>query len=104
MLANYGYSDGSGNYFITIDTDKCNACGACVKACPAKIFLVVDEDPNDPMNEQPLVIVVPEHNKKLRYECETCKPSVNVRPHIPCVQACETGALSHFWQNSAVRK
>ena len=68
MLANYGYSDGSGNYFITIDTDKCNACGECVEACPANIFEIVDEDPNDPMNEEPLAIVSSGKRKKLKYK------------------------------------
>lgn len=34
MRANYGYKDGSGEYFITIDTDKYNGCGDCVPACP----------------------------------------------------------------------
>ena len=28
MLANYGYKDASGDFFITIDTDKCDGCGA----------------------------------------------------------------------------
>ena len=47
MLANYGYKDGSGDFFITIDTDKCDGCGDCVPACPAGCF-EVGEDPNDP--------------------------------------------------------
>jgi adenylylsulfate reductase subunit B len=34
MRANYGYADGSGEWYLTIDTDVCDACGACVKACP----------------------------------------------------------------------
>ena len=53
MLANYGYKDASGDFFITIDTDKCNGCGDCVTACPARNFAVLDEDPNDPLREDP---------------------------------------------------
>ena len=30
MIANYGFKDGSGDWFIVIDTDKCNGCGKCV--------------------------------------------------------------------------
>jgi hypothetical protein len=25
MIANYGYKDGSGEYYISIDTDKCTS-------------------------------------------------------------------------------
>lgn len=96
MLANYGYTDGSGAYFITIDTDTCNGCGHCVTACPAAIFQVVDEDPNDPMNDQPLAIVVADKTKKLRYECNPCKPDMD-RPPLPCVEACKAGAIAHSW-------
>ncbi len=64
MFANYGYKDGSGDYFLTIDTDKCDGCGDCVIACPAQLFAVVDEDPNDPLREEPVVIVVKEKTKK----------------------------------------
>lgn len=96
MLAHYGYSDGSGNYFITIDTDKCNACAKCVRACPAQVFLVVAEDPNDPMNDEPLAIVAQEKKNKLKYECGPCKPPTD-RPTLPCMAKCEAGAITHSW-------
>jgi Fe-S-cluster-containing hydrogenase component 2 len=96
MLATYGYSDGSGDYFITIDTDKCDGCGNCVSACPQDVFEVVDEDPNDPFRDEPLAIVCPDKKKKLKYECNPCKPGEN-RPALPCVDACKAGAISHSW-------
>ncbi|MBW2016452.1 MAG: 4Fe-4S dicluster domain-containing protein [Deltaproteobacteria bacterium] len=96
MLANYGYSDGSGNYFITIDTDKCNGCGDCVKTCPARLFEVLDEDPNDPLREEPVAVVVDSKRKKVKYECNPCKP-LEDRPPLPCVEACSAGAISHSW-------
>jgi ferredoxin len=96
MLANYGYSDGSGAYFITIDTEKCSGCGDCVSACPASVFDVVDEDPNDPLNEEPVATVRDDKVKKIRYECAPCKPA-GARPELPCVAACEPGAITHSW-------
>jgi hypothetical protein len=32
MLPNYGYKDASGDFFVTIDTDKCDGCGTLQKA------------------------------------------------------------------------
>lgn len=96
MLANYGYCDGSGNYFITIDTDKCSGCGNCVTACPAQVFEVVEEDPNDPLNEQPVAVVRQDKKKKLKYECGPCKPPKD-RPELPCTAACKAGAIFHSW-------
>ena len=96
MLANYGYKDASGDFFITIDTDKCNGCGDCVPACPASVFEVVDEDPNDPLREEPVAMVAADKRKKLKYECNPCKPSAD-RPPLPCVEACKLGAISHSW-------
>ena len=96
MLANYGYKDGSGDFFITINTDKCDGCGDCVTACPMGIFEVLDEDPNDPLREEPVAVVVADKKKKLKYECNPCKPQ-SERPPLPCVEACKVGAISHSW-------
>jgi Fe-S-cluster-containing hydrogenase component 2 len=96
MLANYGYKDASGDFFITIDTDKCDGCWQCVNACPADIFFVVDEDPNDPLRGEPVAMVVDEKRKKLKYKCTPCKPA-SYRQPLPCAEACKEGAISHSW-------
>lgn len=95
MLAHYGYKDGSGDFFITIDTDKCDGCGDCVDVCPADIIEVKDEDPNDPMRNEPVALVKTEKRNKLKYECALCKTISN--PPLPCVRSCKSGAISHSW-------
>jgi Fe-S-cluster-containing hydrogenase component 2 len=96
MLANYGYKDASGDFFITLDTELCNGCGDCAVACPSRVFVVVEEDPNDPMREGPVAMVAEDKKKKLKYECSPCKLTAD-RPPLPCMQACKAGAISHSW-------
>ncbi len=96
MLAQHGYSDGSGAFFITVDTDKCDGCGDCVDACPAVLFEILEEDPNDPFRDEPLVVVKQDKRKKIKYECSACK-SAKDRPPLPCVESCKAGAISHSW-------
>lgn len=96
MLANYGYKDASGDFFITIDTAKCMGCGDCVTACPQGVFLVSEEDPNDPLRDDPVAIVGDLKKKKLKYECNPCKPDAG-RPDLLCVTGCESRAISHSW-------
>ncbi|RLB08181.1 MAG: ferredoxin [Deltaproteobacteria bacterium] len=95
MIAHYGYKDASGEYFIILDTEKCDGCGACVDACRWGV-LEVGVDPNNPFHEEPIVLVTEEHRNKLKYSCAQCKP-VSDRPPLPCVSACPNGALSHSW-------
>jgi Fe-S-cluster-containing hydrogenase component 2 len=93
MKANYGYLDGSGEYFITIDTDKCIDCEhrACVDACPKGMFGVMIDDYDDEVAE-----IKEEFRKKIKYECAPCKP-VTDRPPLPCQVACTYGAIVHSW-------
>lgn len=95
MLAHYGYKDGSGEYFIVIDTDKCSGCEDCVRACPYGV-LEVGEDENDPFREEPVARVAEEHRKKIKYTCAPCKPESGRKP-LPCMEACEPDAISHSW-------
>jgi ferredoxin len=96
MIANYGYRDGSGSYFISLDTDKCDGCGQCVPACPARILELREEDPHDPFREIPVAAVAESECRKIKYACGPCKP-VKDRPPLPCVVACKPGAISHSW-------
>jgi Fe-S-cluster-containing hydrogenase component 2 len=93
VKANYGYMDGSGEFFITIDTDLCIDCSdrSCVDACPASLFEIIVDDYDDEV-----AAIKQEHRKKVKYDCGTCKP-VSDRPPLPCVEACTPGAITHSW-------
>lgn len=90
-IANYGYTDGSGDWYIIVDSDKCDGCGKCVEACPQNLFEVITDDYDD------LVISVrAEHRKNLKYVCGPCKP-VTGRTELKCVLSCPTRAITHSW-------
>ena len=108
MIANYGYKDGSGEYFISIDTDKCNGCEKCLEACPQNVFETGSDDA-DPFREELVAKVGEANRKKLRYTCAPCKQYLTTLSGVkteesdkeiaklPCVVACETGAIGHSW-------
>ncbi len=97
MIANYGYEDGSGFYYITIDGDRCAICSThdCVAACPQGVYVVEMDDYDD------LVAVVAESaRKRLRELCGPCKGhngGGGSEHRLPCTGACPLGALRHSW-------
>jgi Fe-S-cluster-containing hydrogenase component 2 len=94
MIANYGYKDGSGEYYISIDTDRCMACPvgrACLRACPKAMFEVMTDDYDDEV-----ICVKQEFRRSLAYACASCKPSGGYTS-LPCTSACLPGALNHSW-------
>jgi ferredoxin len=93
MITNYGFKDGSGDWYVTIDTDKCNGCGKCPEVCPVKI-LEVGPDEIDILREGPVAFVKHEDRKKIRYHCAPCRPNYDEQP-APCVGVCEPQAISH---------
>lgn len=95
MLATYGYQDASGEYFITIDTDKCDACAKCVEACPGSVFETAPDE-NDPFSDRVVATVTENQRRKIKYTCAPCKPTNGARI-LPCEQACVPGAIVHSW-------
>ncbi len=93
MIANYGYMDGSGEFYITIDTDKCIDCEdhSCIAACPKDMF---DVEPDD--YDEDAAFIKNDLRQQIKYLCAECKP-VSDRPPLPCVTACKDGAISHSW-------
>jgi len=104
MIANYGFNDGSGDWYVTIDTDKCNGCDKCSEVCPAKI-LEVGHDEIDIFREEPVAFVKHEERKKVRYSCAPCKPGYGPEA-APCVGACVQRAISHSdgWKRLCAHK
>ena len=93
MIANYGYSDGEGEFYISIHTDRGAECASkpCIGACPRG--LLVEEE--DQYGER-VIAVDDSKRKKIQYECMECKPSHD-RSVLPCVKTCPFEALKHSW-------
>ena len=73
MIANYGYKDGSGEYYISIDTDKCTSCTAgraCLTACPKEMFEIITDDYDDEV-----AAVKQSFRRTLAFDCTGCKPA-----------------------------
>jgi len=94
MIANYGYKDGSGEYYISINTDKCINCEvnrACLTACPKVMFEPMVDD-----YEDEVVCIKSAFRRTLAYDCADCKPSAGYSS-LPCTTACTPGAIKHSW-------
>lgn len=90
-IAHYGYTDGSGEYYISIDSGKCDGCRECVTACPQGLFEVALDDYDDLVAR-----VKDELKKEQKYLCNPCKAASQERA-LPCVAACKPKAITHSW-------
>lgn len=91
MLANYGYEDGTGSYYIRIDTGYCAICAdkPCLTQCPAHLFQIELDD----FDEE--VVTIPEASRNtIATVCAVCKQGGQL---IPCKASCPHGAISHTW-------
>ncbi len=88
---NYGYSDGTGSYFITIDTGRCDGCGECVTVCPSGIFEIARND-----NGEAKAAVKETARKKLAFLCPGASSCPNT-PEKNCHSACRRDAIEHTW-------
>ena len=86
VIANYGYQDGSGEYFITIDTGKCNGCGECVKTCPKDLLEMIEDDYDELVPK-----VRDEVSHQIGFLCEAGDCGYK------CHYVCAGGAITHSW-------
>jgi len=89
LKVHYGYSDGTGEYFITIDTGRCDGCGECVSVCPSGIFEIAEDD-------NAKARVKEEARKKLAFLCPGLH-SCRSQNGVDCHRVCQQDAISHSW-------
>ncbi len=97
MLSSYGYEDGSGTYYIAINTDSCCQCEekSCVAACPAGLFEIVFDDYDDEV-----AVIREDARHRLKELCVICKNQDSLKESdnmLPCMEACHFGAIGHTW-------
>ncbi len=93
MITHYGYIDGSGEYFIVVDSEKCNGCRKCVEICPQGALEIVTEFID--LEDKRVVGVSESHRKRISYTCAGCKPQ---RGKAPCVLLCPEQAITCVWK------
>jgi benzoyl-CoA reductase subunit A len=87
----YGYADGTGDYFITVDTELCDGCRKCIEACPAGIF-AMDTDAKGSLK----ATVKEEVRKKISFVClgfDACRRANETN----CHSVCSKNAINHSW-------
>lgn len=94
MLANYGFEDASGAYYIQIDTEKCAQCigRGCTRGCPMHVFELCEDDYDD------VVAAVRDFLRdRINSICAACKQLDARSEMLPCQLACGRQAITHSW-------
>ncbi len=87
MIAHYGYRDASGEYFIAVDSSKCDGCGKCVEACPGKALEMTTQFLD--LEDKTVAGVGEEKHRRLKDVCSAC-----ARGRSACEPACPFGAIT----------
>jgi ferredoxin len=87
----YGYSGGTGEYYLTIDTGKCDGCGKCIEPCQAAVLEVGRNDQGQPKTRVKEAV-----RKKLHLTCTGFNACSAAHPEN-CHTACPNNAISHTW-------
>jgi predicted CoA-substrate-specific enzyme activase len=87
----YGYSDGTGEYYITVDNALCDGCGQCVPACPSGIFMMSP----DGLGEMK-AIIREDVRKKLAFCCPGLEACRGAQAET-CHSVCPRDAIGHTW-------
>jgi ferredoxin len=92
MIIHYGYEDGSGRYYVSINAEKCDACNACIEKCPQRI-ITIDTVMID-IDDKQVAVINESCRKKIKNTCGEChKEKV-----IYCAKACSKGAIETTWE------
>ena len=86
----FGYNDGTGDYYITIDLARCDGCKKCVTTCPGGIFEVVQED-----GRLPKARVKENTRKRLALLCPGYRSCGN--NNTTCQSICPNNAITLSW-------
>ncbi len=94
MIAYYGFEDGSGSYYIKVDTNQCQRCTdkPCINACANMLFEKAESDFDGE------VVEIPKHKQRMvQSACENCKLVAHSNDTLPCHKACPYRAIEHTW-------
>ncbi|MDR2076888.1 MAG: hypothetical protein LBP61_08190 [Desulfovibrio sp.] len=94
MIAHYGFEDGSGVFYITIDTGKCARCEdrGCAGGCPEGLFALEPDD-----EDIPVAGIREQARNALKAACAACKPLERRPALLPCQKSCGLEAITHSW-------
>lgn len=96
MKANYGYKDGAGAWYVTVDTDACDGCSACVDVCPSDCW-ELGADEFDPLSDESVAAIREAVRGDLRYACSPCKSPDGGDGTARCAEACHVDAIEFSW-------
>ena len=93
MISHFGYRDASGAYYVSVDSERCTGCGACVTACPQQAVEVVRTMVD--IDERDVAQVKESCRRRLAEVCGVCASA----RRFACAAACVPNAIRVQWRD-----